>query len=220
MMPKLLTDIPEYKKQKQIAKQLFRQMQVTDISHIIGLLPHRVISHYRPVEDDILWPLKSSFLRLKGIFNQLILNLHKTKRRVRVIKNKHIYQMHVWKKLCLAAHEALRNIVEYSESSSLLNSLKMALAQLNMDVFLCREQAVQIAYLESMRYFSEKQLNVLERQLENIDASTEDKPQFYFELWRALQWTKALRQEWDLLKNRKRIAPEIPVENNVELVFR
>ena len=217
MTEHLLSDIPEYKQQQQKAKLLFRQMQIEEVDNIIRILPNVVIAHYRPVEDDLCLRLKikieSICKKIKKLFTR------KKKRTVCVVKSPIVYQIYVWKKLREQLCNYLSNIIEDKPVSNIY--FQQILRPLELTAFLCAEQAIQIAFLESLRYFNEQQLQKIKAYAESFNVEQKEKvPPFLFELKRALQWTFALREEWKAIKNKTRKEPENALENNAELVFK
>ena len=213
-MKHLLTDVPIYKKQKQAAKRLFREMQLEEVSHIVPLLPNKVVFHYRPVEEDIFLKIKLFLEKFKKQIGKFF-NFSK-KRRVCVVKSKTVYQLHVWERLRKQLQISLENILKGKE----VENIQKLLRPLELDSFLCLEQAIQIAYLEALRHFDMSQLHALEKYAESFDVDKPCVPRFLFELKRALQWTFELRKEWSLIQQKKRKEPAEPLEGNAELVFK
>ena len=217
MTEHLLSDIPEYKQHQQKAKLLFRQMQIGEVTDIIRLLPNAVVAHYRPVEDDLSLKLKIKLERILKRIKKLFVS--KKKRRIRVIKSPVVYQVYVWKQLQEQLCDYLSNIITDKPVSNIY--FQQILRPLELTAFLCAEQAMQIAFLESLRYFSKQQLQKIQSYSESFKAEQkENVPPFLFELKRALQWTFALRKEWEAIKNKTRKEPENVLENNAELVFK
>jgi len=217
MTQRLLSDIPEYKQQQQNAKLLFRQMQIEEVSNIIRVLPNVVIAHYRPVEDDLSLKIKikleNFFKKIKKIFTR------NNKRTVCVVKSPVVYQIYVWKKLREQLCHYLSDIIADKPVSNIY--FQQILRPLELTAFLCAEQAIQIAFLESLRYFNDQDLQKIKAYSESFSIEQkEDVPAFLFELKRALQWTFALRKEWEEIKNKRRKDPENALEDNAELVFK
>lgn len=217
MTKHLLSDIPQYKQQQNEAKLLFRQMQIEEVSNIIRILPNVVIAHYRPVEDDLCLRIK---IKLESIFKKIKKFFTRNKKRsVCVVKSPIVYQIYVWKQLREQLCNYLSNIIEDKPVSSIY--FQQILRPLELTAFLCVEQAIQIAFLESLRYFNKQQLEKIKSYTESFNIEQkEDIPPFLFELKRALQWTFALREEWEAIKKKKRKEPENALENNAELVFK
>ena len=213
----LLSDIPAYKKQQQAAKRLFREMQIEEVSHIIPLLPNRIIVHYRPVEEDIA-------IKMKNFLKSILKLLKKfrcfgSKRSVCVVKSQKIFQLHAWKHLREQLQQYLSGILAGKTESD--NYIEKILRPIELNTFLCAEQAVQIAFLEAMRFFKEPQLHLLEQYAEHFETGSHSIiPSFLFEMKRALQWTFALREAWECVKQGTRHDPKAPLEDIAELVFR
>lgn len=213
----LLSDIPEYKKQQQAAKRLFREMQIEEVSHIVPLLSNKIIVHYRPVEEDIA-------IKMKNFLKNILKHLKKVrcfggKRSVCVVKSQQIFQLHAWKCLREQLQQYLNGILLGKSESE--NYIEKALRPIELHTFLCAEQAVQIAFLEAMRFFNEKQLHLIEQYTEHFDINVPQKvPSFLFEMKRALQWTFVLRNAWKCIKQGIRQEPIKPLEDIAELVFR
>jgi hypothetical protein len=220
-MARLISEDSKYKKQKQKAKALFRQMQLMDIEPLIPLLANTVIAHYRPQRET--GKFKRWLLSVGRRFRQTLNRFRvRKKHRVLVVKSEKRYQLYVWREVCEGTRVFLSHIVAGAGNSQVDAALRRALRPLNLDLFLCTEQAVQIAFLESMRYFSPRQLAIIENYQDKItaDFSGDDVPIFLFELRRALQWTQLLRREWDLLKKGQRTQPTHPIEYSAELIFK
>ena len=217
MMRHLLSDIPAYKKQQQAAKRLFREMQIEEVSHIIPLLPNRIIVHYRPVEEDIAIKMKNF---LKSILKRLKkIRCFGSKRSVCVVKSKEVFQLHAWKHLREQLQQYLNGILVGKTESG--NYIEKILRPIELNTFLCAEQAVQIAFLEAMRFFNESQLRLLEQYAEHFETGAQGiVPSFLFEMKRALQWTFELRNALACIKQGTRKEPKKPLEDIAELVFR
>lgn len=213
----LLSDIPAYKKQQQAAKRLFREMQIEEVSHIIPLLPNRIIVHYRPVEEDIA-------IKMKNFLKSILKHLKKircfgSKRSVCVVKSKEVFQLHAWKLLREQLQQYLNGILSGKVESD--NYIEKILRPIELNTFLCAEQAVQIAFLEAMRFFDKAQLCQLEQYAEHFEMGAQSiVPSFLFEMKRALQWTFELRNAWECIKQGIRHDPKTPLEDIAELVFR
>lgn len=217
MTKHLLSNIPAYKKQQQAAKRLFREMQIEEVSHIIPLLPNKIIVHYRPVEEDIA-------IKMKNFLKSVLKHLKKwrcfgRKRSVCVVKSKEIFQLHAWKHLREQLQQYLNGILEGKTEAD--NYIEKILRPIELNTFLCAEQAVQIAFLEAMRFFNKSQLCLLEQYAEHFEAGAQSAvPSFLFEMKRALQWTFELRNAWGHIKQGTRREPVEPLEDIAELVFR
>lgn len=217
MTKHLLSDIPAYKKQQQAAKCLFREMQIEEVSHIIPLLPNKIIVHYRPVEEDIA-------IKMKNFLKSVLKHLKKwrcfgRKRSVCVVKSKEVFQLHAWKHLREQLQQYLNGILEGKTESD--NYIEKILRPIELNTFLCAEQAVQIAFLEAMRFFNKSQLRSLERYAEHFETDSQSAvPSFLFEMKRALQWTFELRNAWGHIKQGTRREPVEPLEDIAELVFK
>ena len=213
----LLSDIPAYKKQQQAAKRLFREMQIEEVSHIIPLLPNKIIVHYRPVEEDIA-------IKMKNFLKSILKRLKKfrwfgSKRSVCVVKSQKIFQLHAWKHLREQLQQYLNGILAGQTESD--NYIEKILRPIDLNTFLCAEQAVQIAFLEAMRCFKTSQLRLLEQYAEHFEmGNLSGVPSFLFEMKRALQWTFGLRNAWECIKQGTRQDPKAPLEDVAELVFR
>ncbi len=213
----LLSDIPAYKKQQQAAKRLFRKMQIEEVSHIIPLLPNKIIVHYRPVEEDIA-------IKMKNFLKSILKHLKKfrcfgSKRSVCVVKSKEVFQLHAWKHLREQLQQYLNGILAGKAESD--NYIEKILRPIELNTFLCAEQAVQIAFLEAMRFFNKSQLCQLEQYAEHFETGAQNfVPSFLFEMKRALQWTFELRNAWGCIKRGTRHDPKVPLEDIAELVFR
>lgn len=213
----LLSDIPAYKKQQQAAKRLFREMQIEEVSHIIPLLPNRIIVHYRPVEEDIA-------IKMKNFLKSILKRLKKfrcfgSKRSVCVVKSKEVFQLHAWKHLREQLQQYLNGILAGKTESD--NYIEKILRPIELNTFLCAEQAVQIAFLEAMRFFDKSQLCLLKQYAEHFETGSQSiVPSFLFEMKRALQWTFELRNAWEDIKQGTRHEPKKPLEDIAELVFR
>ena len=214
----LLSDIPAYKKQQQAAKRLFREMQIEEVSHIIPLLPNRIIVHYRPVEEDIAIKMKNF---LKSILKRLKkIRCFGSKRSVCVVKSQEAFQLHAWKHLREQLQQYLNGILA-GKAESDNYYIEKILRPIELRKFLCAEQAVQIAFLEAMRFFNPSQLRLLEQYAEHFETGIQSVvPSFLFEMKRALQWTFELRKAWDQIKQGTRNDPKKPIEDVAELVFR
>ena len=171
--------------------------------------------HYRPVEDDFWLKIKNHLFKfLKKIRPKLC-----RKRKVTIVKSKTVYQLQVWRKLRTQLHTYLNDLIAGKNVPT--TYFQQLLRPLNLESFMCVEQAVQIAFLETLRYFNLSELTRIQQFAESFNI--EDKGTivpFLFELKRALQWTFALRIEWDLHRHNKRQEPRLPLENNAELVFK
>jgi len=101
------------------------------------------------------------------------------------------------------------------------NYIEKLLRPIELNTFLCAEQAVQIAFLEAMRFFNQSQLCLLEQYAEHFESGGQSAiPSFLFEMKRALQWTFELRNAWECIKQGTRHDPKAPLEDIAELVFR
>lgn len=213
----LLSDIPAYKKQQQAAKRLFREMQIEEVSHIIPLLPNRIIIHYRPVEEDIVIKIKNFLESILKHFRKI--KCFDRKRSVCVVKTQKVFQLHAWKLLREQLQQYLNGILMGKAESS--HYIEKILRPIELHTFLCAEQAVQIAFLEAMRFFNKNQLLQLERYTEHFEVNVPQKvPSFLFEMKRALQWTFALRSELERIQQGTRQEPTEPLNDIAELVFR
>ena len=101
------------------------------------------------------------------------------------------------------------------------NYIEKILRPIELNTFLCAEQAVQIAFLEAMRFFNKSQLHLLEQYAEHFETGAQGMvPSFLFEMKRALQWTSELRNAWECVKQGTRHEPVEPLEDIAELVFK
>lgn len=205
------------------AKLLFREMQLLEPEVVVKILSNKIIEQYafeeecfvnnRPVSNDA-FPFKNTKAEKKSL----------SIRRASIVASEEAYQKKLWNSICAEAKIVLLGLAKSSKKVLAMEKLIEALRFKDLRSFLCKEQAIQIAFLQALKSIKDENIELIRQYIDKVENAVISgelvrAPEFFTELRRAIQLTTALRHEAALLQCNKRVEPKNAMNNNSEFTL-
>lgn len=204
------------------AKLSFREMQLLDPEIVVKILSNDIVTQYRffgEIASSDVQVNEELNLEQKGSGGSSL-----KKRAASVVKSEEDFQKKLWNYVLSEAKTILNGISRSSQKILAMEKLVESLRMKDLRHFLCKEQAIQIAFLQALKYFDDSKIDSINEYIKSVEDAVincelKRAPDFFSELRRAVQLTISLRREAELIDNNTRVEHKDAMHHSSEFVL-